>query len=283
MKNQIVKAYSTTKLQVKKYSPELLLGAGIIGIGATIYLAIKATKEVDKTLEEFEGRKAVTYSENEVGEEIEKCELHSEDKKELIKKVAIQVAPAVGTGILSLGCICASYGIINKRVVLLGGVLGTTTEKLNNYRERIKKEYGEEVEERLFNGVKKVTRETTNEKGKTVVEEFDSFEESPSAGGAFRFIWDENATQFVFADGTYNKLFLDSKEKEFNDRLLATGYVFLNDVLRALGIDPVPVGQLVGWTTMNGAIDFGAYKTTNEWDERVLLDFNVQGYIYNQL
>ncbi len=278
----IKRTVSRTGLQIKKHSPEILLVTGLVGVVGTVYLAVKAGKKVDTTLAEFEERKPVQYGLDEEHNETESVgELHPEDKKELITQIALDVAPAVGLGIISIGCICASYGIINKRLVLVSGALGTTTDRLNQYRLRVKEEYGEEAEDKLFN-VSRQSRETVTDDGEVIIEDFEVLD-GDHTGGAFRFFYDDASSQFSHNDPEYNKLFLDSKEKMFNELLLANGHVFLNDVLVALDIPKVPVGQLVGWTDCGGNIDFGLYKGPQDMGECVLLNFNVQGYIYNQI
>ncbi len=265
-------------LQLKKYSPEILLAVGVVGIVGTVVLSVKASKKIDGILEDFEGKKPVVNVIE--GEGVELGELHPEDKKDLVIKVTLAAAPAVGVGALSVGCILASYGIVNHRLVVVSGLLGTTTEKFANYRQRVKDEYGEEIEQKIYTKVKE-KREGVNKKGEPIIEDFEVLD-SDVTGGAFRFFYDNGSSQFTSGDGLYNKLFLESKEEMFNRLLRRDGYVFLNDILRSLDLPVIPAGQLVGWTDNGFDIDFGLRKDDN-YDECVTLDFNVHGYIYNQI
>jgi len=88
---------------------------------------------------------------------------------------------------------------------------------------------------------------------------------------------------------------VNSAQKRWaNDRLRAYGYLFLNEVYDALGLERSQVGQFVGWRadakengTGDGFVSFGMYDIADEssrafvnlLEHTVLLDFNVDGPI----
>ena len=93
-------------------------------------------------------------------------------------------------------------------------------------------------------------------------------------------------------DPSANLFFLKAQEQFANDKFQAQGYLFLNDVYDSLGIPRTSFGQLVGWFKGNGGdeyIDFGIFDGDNEskrafvngYERSVLLDFNVDGVIYD--
>lgn len=63
------------------------------------------------------------------------------------------------------------------------------------------------------------------------------------------YIFDENNDNFYPKSDEYNEFFIKQVGVRFNDLLRYQGFVFLNDVLKALAIKPRVVGQIVGWTT----------------------------------
>lgn len=63
------------------------------------------------------------------------------------------------------------------------------------------------------------------------------------------YVFDENNDNFYPKSDEYNEFFIKQVGVRFNDLLRYQGFVFLNDVLKALGIKPRVVGQIVGWTT----------------------------------
>jgi hypothetical protein len=90
----------------------------------------------------------------------------------------------------------------------------------------------------------------------------------------------------------WNQIFLNSQQNYMNDLLIARGHVFLNDVYDALGIERSQAGSIVGWV-LDGEgdnyIDFGMYDGCSErarafvngQERSILLDFNVDGIIWN--
>lgn len=60
------------------------------------------------------------------------------------------------------------------------------------------------------------------------------------------FIFDADNPNFV-PNHDHNAFFISRTQNIFNDILVAPGYVFLNDVLKALDIAPTKIGQLAGW------------------------------------
>lgn len=81
----------------------------------------------------------------------------------------------------------------------------------------------------------------------------------------------------------YNVVFLRAQQQYMNDMLHAKGYLFLNDVLKSLGLPLVRVGQLVGWTTQGSRfVSFGNTLDGNP-DGNFLLQFNFEGVIYDKV
>ena len=72
--------------------------------------------------------------------------------------------------------------------------------------------------------------------------------------------------------------------------------MFLNEVLRALGMDTVDIGQDVGWVLDedgNGSVDFGIAEILSEYRDHVVddqdgepsfwIELNCQGYIRDKI
>jgi hypothetical protein len=89
-------------------------------------------------------------------------------------------------------------------------------------------------------------------------------------------------------------LFLSNVQNYMNDRLKARGHVFLNEVYDEIGLSHTEAGAVVGWRWKKGSgddfIDFGIWDGTevvndffNGREGALLLDFNVDGVIYNKL
>ena len=90
-------------------------------------------------------------------------------------------------------------------------------------------------------------------------------------------------------------MFLRRQQDAANEILKDKGHMFLNEVYDMLGIHRTSAGQIVGWIydeknpIGDNYIDFGIYDVNkpknrdfvNGIERSILLDFNVDGVIYN--
>lgn len=286
--------------KAEEHSPELLLAGGIIlGVGATV-MACKATLKVEGVLDVYhknlENITMVMDPENR-----EKFENYTdEDAKrdkfvnfiQTIGKLGKLYAPAIGLGIMSVSCLLGSYRIMNQRQIALNAAYLAVKKAYDDYRERVKEEIGEEAEDDLFHGVKKITSEEVvkNKKGDEKVVKKEGLVRNGSGYSPYARFFDESSVYFRKDQGL-NKLFLIQTQSQMNDLLKLRGHVFLNEVYDALDIPHSKEGAVVGWKLGNGDnyIDFGiwdpykegARRFVNEFERAILLDFNVDGVIYD--
>lgn len=90
-------------------------------------------------------------------------------------------------------------------------------------------------------------------------------------------------------------MFLRRQQDYANEMLKARGHLFLNEVYDLLDIPRSKAGQVVGWvydkngnTKGDNYVDFGLYRNdlgtrrfVNGLEYNILLDFNVDGVIYD--
>lgn len=288
----------------KKHSPEILVVAGVIGTVASAVMACRATTKVsgiiDNAKEEIE--KVHTVMEDE-----SYADKYSEEdsKKDLTiiyaqagLKIAKLYAPSVILGILSLGGIVASNNILRKRNVALAAAYATIDNSFKDYRKRVVERFGEEVDKQLKYNIKaKQVEETVvdeNGKEKKVKTTVDVV--NPDEISDYAKFFDE-ASPYWEKNPEFNLMFLKSQEKYANDLLKAQGYLFLNDVYKSLGLEPTKAGQVVGWIydpenpDIDNYVDFGIYDVSNErkrafvngYERNILLDFNVDGNIWESM
>ena len=95
-------------------------------------------------------------------------------------------------------------------------------------------------------------------------------------------------------DPKFNLLYLKTQQNYANDLLKSKGHVLLNEVYEMLGMPKTKDGEVVGWfydeDNPNGDnyVDFGIYDERNRdfingYENRVLLDFNVDGFIFDKI
>jgi hypothetical protein len=280
-------------LHLQKSSPELLLVGGIVGMVGSTVLACRATLKMEEVLDE--GKKKLELTHTALRE-------HSEEYSEIDRqkdtsivyfqtsvKVVKLYAPAIGVGLISIAALTKSNAILSNRVAALSAAYSALDHGFRQYRARVVQKYGEEVDQELRYGVE--TREIedpeTGEKSLEVTVSSD-----PSVYARF---FDETALSWD-KDPEVNMFFLKSQQNYANDCLKANGHIFLNEVYDLLGLQRTKAGQVVGWLwTTNGStdnyVDFGIFNAdsqkarhfVNGHEGAILLDFNVDGVIYDHI
>ena len=171
--------------------------------------------------------------------------------------------------------------------------LTATSEAYKAYRNRVREEFGEEVDEYLY------SRKPLDEKMKVVNlkgEDVDlSKAELKQVGPTiYARFYDKSSPQWRNGGDKAVLFYLKGVETQANELLRLQGHVFLNEVYDMLGIPRSREGALVGWVYGEGddPIDIGIYSKDNNWNadfvngyqkDKVLLDFNIDGVIYNIL
>lgn len=305
--NGIKKIAGRSGLLLKKHSPEILLVVGVAGGVTATILACRATLRVDGVIASYKVKKEKV---DECWEKVAEGEIALDDYSELDHKkdltlITVQTAadfiklygPAVTLGAVSIFCIICSHGIMKKRNVALMAAYKAVEEGFTAYRKRVIEEHGEEADYMYKNNLKyeQITETEVNEDGKTKKVKknvMTNIEDQPEHSMYARF-FDETAKQWQ-KNAEYNFLFLRSQQNYFNEMLLIRGHVFLNEVYDALGIERTSYGSVVGWVLNKDGdnfIDFGIFdgKTpaarafVNRNERSILLDFNVDGIIYDKI
>ena len=194
-------------------------------------------------------------------------------------------APYVGMAAAGATMIFVGNHINNKRIAASVAAYTTLAAMFKKYRDGVIEQYGPEIDAKLRSG--KIAPETKEESSD---EKATSGTGAPSIYSDYGRIFDETNPHFK-RNPTFNKFFLDSVEREANDKLRIRGYLFLNEVYDALGYEPTAAGQVVGWvydkSRGDGYISFGHNNQTYEsscqflagMQPEVILDFNVDGPI----
>jgi hypothetical protein len=287
MKLISTRAVGSVRGALKQHAPTILTGVGIAGFVATTVLVGKAA---------LNSRGVVADTKEYVDSIVDRPDNSTKTKKELTKEVGEAwvetgvtlgkvYAPAIIVGAVSISCVLAGHGIMLKRQSALVAAYGVLDAGFKAYRKRVQDEVGEEKELDLYRGVKKMR--IFDAEGTDVGEVIDFSDQIPSPYARF---FDETSRNWSKTP-EYNHVFLRSQQQWANDKLTAYGYLFLNEVYEALGLERTQSGQVVGWKKEtedgDGFVDFGLYDQYNEssrnfingLEATVLLDFNVDGVI----
>lgn len=284
------RAVASKGLLLQRTSPQLLFGAGVVGVVGTTVLACRATLKMDDVLEQAKGNLEVArsldhpdYSEKD----------RSRDTSLIYFQTGVQIfklyLPAIVVGGVSIAALTQSHRILTSRNAALTAAYTALDKGFNQYRARVVDKYGEEEDRNLRYGTKQ-EQITDPETGKKTTVTRVATDNAPSIYARF---FDSYSTSWS-KEGEYNLIFLRCQQNYANDLLRARGHVFLNEVYDMLGIPRSKAGAVVGWVlSKNGETDnyinFGVFDGTdkardfvNGHEGSILLDFNVDGVIYDK-
>lgn len=312
MKTEIItkasRLLNKTGLQIKKHSPEILMVAGVVGTVASTVLACKATTKVSKILEEKNKTIDIIHEGMEVGSINGKEYTQEDGKKDLTieyaqtgLKLVKLYAPAVAIGALSITSIVAGHQILKKRNLALVAAYAVVDKGFKDYRKRVVERFGEELDKELRYNIKakEIEEVVVDENGNQAIEKktvYSIDEDLLNGHSEYAKFFDEGCPDWQ-KDAEYNLMFLRRQQDYANEVLKSRGHLFLNEVYDMLGIARTRTGQVVGWIydekNPNGDnyVDFGIYDVTDErkrafvngFERNILLDFNVDGTIYDKI
>lgn len=312
-KMELQKAFNKMKFKTIKNSPAILTNLGIAGVVGASILACVATLKVSKVLEEHQtvldtiveakADDSVVYTDDDA----------KKDKTITYTKTTLKIAklyiPAVVLGGLSIAAIVKSHNILNKRNAAVAAALTTVSESFSKYRTAVVDKYGERTDYELRHGIKTEKVTVKDENGKNKKETIDVASGVINPCSDYARYFDQSCDGWN-EDSEYNLMFLKAQQQYANDRLVAKGFLYLNDVYEMIGIQGSKAGQVVGWVYStdkpegDNYIDFGIYNVmvdgfkddyandsiseqrrdfVNGYSNSILLDFNVDGNIWEKM
>lgn len=304
--NSMARKFYRAKLSLKKHSPEILVGAGVVGVVTSTVLACKATLKVNETLEEPREniekiKEAHEHGATAIGKEYTEEDYKSDMKINYIQagvKLAKLYALPVGLGTASIAAILGGHNILRKRNIVLASSYAALFNDFKGYRSRVIDRFGAELDKELkYNLVTKQVEETVvNEDGTetTVTKEVKAMNDpvDPTIYSQFARFFDDACAGWD-PNPEYSLMFLNQQQNWANEKLKRQGYLFINDVYEMLGIPKCKEGQTHGWVydkenpIGDNFIDFGIYNLhieknrdfVNGYEPVILLDFNHDGNI----
>jgi hypothetical protein len=278
-------------LLAQKNSPGFLLGAGIVGMVGSTVLASRATLKVHAIKEEAKTNldmartlKHDDYSETDRQKDISLIYVQTSIK------VARLYAPAIILGGVSIAALAHSHNILTRRNAALTAAYAALDKGFKEYRARVVDKYGEEEDRNLRYGTREVEVVDLETKEKKTITRV-----APGEPSVYARFFDNSSTSWS-KEPEYNLLFLKCQQNYANDLLRSRGHVFLNEVYDMVGVPRSKAGSVVGWVlSPNGDTDnfvnFGVFDDKNErardfvngYEGAILLDFNVDGVIYDRI
>ena len=305
--NTLTRKFYRVGFKFKKHSPEILVGAGVVGVVASAVMACKATTKLDDVLAETKDTVDKIHDVTEHPEKIpEGKEYTVEDSKKDLTIVYTQAGvklvklygPAVVLGTVSIAAIIGGHHILRKRNIALAAAYTAVDKGFKEYRGRVLERFGEEVDRELRYNIKakEIEKTVTDANGKeTVVKETVDVAD-PNLTSDYARFFDDGCTGWT-KDPEFNLMFLKDQQRYANDLFKSKGHLFLNEVYDMLGIPRTQAGQVVGWIydeknpIGDNFIDFGIYDIADErkrsfvngYERTILLDFNVDRNILEMI
>jgi hypothetical protein len=279
-------------LLAQKSSPEILLVAGVAGMVGSTVLACRATLKMDEVLSDANEKL-------EIARTLEHREYSERDRTRdvtLIKyqtgiKIVRLYAPAIVIGGVSIYCLVTSHSIMSRRNTALTAAYAALDRGFREYRARVVDKYGEDEDRELRYGSRRVEIDDPDKPGKKKM----VTRVSPGDPSIYAKFFDESCGSWQ-PDPEYNMIFLKNQQNHANDRLHAYGHVFLNEVYDMLGMERTRAGAVVGWILSGDGetdnfVDFGIFNGespkvrdfVNGYEGSILLDFNVDGVIFDKI
>lgn len=286
-----------TILHTQKGSPTILFAVGVVGVVATAVAASRATMHLSDTLEE--ARRDLELAEKTlVSETVEYTEMeYRKDVTVIYAKAAGQVVrlygPSILIGVCSVAALTGSHRILVRRNLALTAAYSALDRGFREYRARVREVYGNDIDRYLRHGVERYEIETKDEAGIGKTDYALRAPVVPNDYSIYARFFDPLCREWSPIP-EYNRIFLHGRQNQANDLLTSRGHVFLNEVYDSLGIERAPFGQVVGWLKNgdgDGFIDFGIFygerdkvrDFVNGREGSILLDFNVDGVIYDKI
>lgn len=301
--NKLTRTFYKVGFQIKKHSPEILLGVGVTGVVVSGVMACKASTKVNAIIDDAKATIQGIHTIAEDPERMEKEEYTEDDVKKALAVTYVRTGgelvklygPSIALGVASITCILASHNIIHKRNVALAAAYTAVDTSFKEYRTRLIERFGQELDRELKYNIKteEVQESVTNEDGsETTVTKTVEVANLTPGGSMYAKFFDEYSSCWQ-KNAEANKFFLLQQQNYANEKLQKKGYLFLNEVYEMLGLQKTQAGQAVGWVydknhpKGDNIVDFGLWdlrdenkrRFVNGFERSVIIDPNVDGDI----
>ena len=265
----IKNVFGKVTMGLKKHSPAIFTGAGIVGLGATAYLAYKSRDKVEEVVERVEEKRAM-------GEEI--------NKVEVVREVTEAVYKPVVVGVVSVTCILLAHRIQHKRILTLAGALAVEQTRNIYFEKKYRKQHGDEAYNKFIVPTDEMEHVEVDKKGNEKITVTEVKKDIDHTIGQ----WYSESSEYASDDHYYNISFIDAVNDRLQTRLFQRGTLTLNEVREALGFDRIRAGALLGWTSSDSfdiekVVTLLGDESMGETKEQIWVTWSRPRYIYEEL
>lgn len=240
---------------LKKHSPGILTGIGIVGLLATSVMAVDATPKAMELIRE---------KKEELG--VEKL-----TAAETVKATWKCYIPAAVTAATSVACIVGANSVNAKRQAALATACTLSETAMREYKDKVVETIGEKKEREVMDAIAK-----------------DKIEKNPVSKSEVILTNKGDTLCFDPWSSRYFKSDAEKLRKAVNDlnyQLINEGFVTLNDFYYDIGLEETRPGETLGWNINRGGqvqFRFSSQVAENGTPCLVLEFINPPSYDYSQ-
>lgn len=265
----IKQTFQKVGTKLAKHSPVIFTGIGIVGLGATAFLAYKSRDKVEAVVEEIERL-------NELEVEVSKVEV--------VRDIAEAIYQPVVVGALSVTCILLAHRIQHRRILTLAGALAVEQSRNIFFEKKYRKQHGDEEYSKFIvpTDEEEVIEIGKNGKEKLTIQEVKK-DIDHTIGQ-----WYDESQEYAADDHLYNVAMIDTVNDRLQTIMFQRGSLTLNEVREALGFERIRAGALLGWTT-GDSFDIEKHVTMlgnedlGETKEQIWVTWTRPRYVYEDI
>lgn len=241
----MTKFLGKSKLFLHRNASTILTCIGGAGVVATSVLAVTATPKALKLLEEAEKKK---------GEELTTVET--------IKTAGPVYIPAIAVGLSTIACIFGANALNKRQQAALVSAYALLDSSYKEYRKKVNDIYGEDADDNINKEIAK-----------------DKYDESDISND------DEKQLFYdMFSRRYFNSTIEDVQRAEYkvNRRITKDGWAMLNDFYDEAGLDPMPSGEVFGWSEGGNRMRYWE-AWVDFHHEKTVMDDGLECYIIHMM
>ena len=223
-KGGLSKVVKDVTKSLKKHSPEILTGVGIVGMGTAIVFAVRATPKALQLIE------------------LEKEERGVDKLKpmETVKATWKCYIPTAVMAATSTVCLIGASSANLRRNAALATAYALSESTLKDYQKKVVENIGEKKEQAVRDAIAK-----------------DKIDRTPLRKESVVITGRGNTLCFDSISGRYFESDIDKIKKSVNDlnlSMLNNDYISLNEFYYELGLEGIAIGDDLGWNVSRGYI-----------------------------
>lgn len=226
------KALKGFRAGIVKHSPEILVSVGILGMASAAVTAVYVTPKALRIIEDEKERR-VEENNDDISPDL--------TKMDVVKLTWKYYVPSLAIGLTSAACIIGASSIHLRRNAALATAYALSESAMREYRTKVIEHIGEKKEKEVRESVAKDDLQKCAVINQTIVN---------TGNGNIKCL-DTLSGRFFRSDRAY----LESVVNNLNRRMRSDMYISLNEFYSEIGLDPIDLGEDVGWNIDKGYID----------------------------